>query len=223
MTVDLSSVPRQEISSRVAAIARPRGRFYVFEGIDGSGKTTVSRMLFERIPHDSRAGVILTAEPTTNWLGDQVRRCFKEDVSTVTETLLFMADRAAHTERIRRWLSDGIIVLCDRYNASTLAYQGSILRKEVGEEALEWLKQVSQFLIIQPDITFLFSIDPESALKRLDGRDEKTKFERLSFLTQVDQVYCELVEEDPGIMVIDASKPLKEVMEEVLNAIKADL
>jgi len=223
MTVDLGSVPREEISSSVGTISRPRGRFYVFEGIDGSGKTAVSRMLFERLPHESQREVILTAEPTDCWLGDQVRRSFSEDVSTFTEALLFLADRAAHTESIRRWLDHGIIVLCDRYNASTLAYQGSILRHQAGEEAMEWLKQVSRFVITQPDITFLFSVDPEVALRRLDGRDERTKFERLGFLRQVDGVYRELVTEEPEMLVIDASKPIEEVAEEVLNAIKADL
>lgn len=224
MTADVGTVARDSPSSdvKIAAKGKP-GKFYVFEGIDGSGKTTVSRRLFERISQESRREVLLTAEPTDCWLGDSVRRSYDEDVSPFTEALLFMADRATHTERIKEWLSNNIVVLCDRYNASTLAYQGAILRKRMGEGALDWLRTVSKHVILQPDITFLFSLSPETALERLDDRDDRTKFERLGYLMEVDEIYRQLAEEDPTFFVVDASAPLNEVVDEVLMAIKADL
>jgi dTMP kinase len=224
MTTELGPVPGEETSSDAKAISTRRtGKFYVFEGIDGSGKTTVSRKLFEKISQDSHREVMLTSEPTDCWLGDAVRRSYDEDISPFTEALLFIADRANHTERIEDWLSKGIIVLCDRYNASTLAYQGAILQKRMGDSAIEWLKSVSSRVIIEPDITFLFSVSPETALLRLDGRNEISKFERLGYLMEVDAIYRKVADEDPTFFVVDASGPLEDVVEEVLRAIKADL
>lgn len=224
MTTELGPVLGEETSSDIKAISTRRtGKFYVFEGIDGSGKTTVSRMLFEKIPQESHREVLLTAEPTDCWLGDAVRRSYDEDIGPFTEALLFMADRADHTERIKDWLSKGIIILCDRYNASTLAYQGAILKKRIGDSAIDWLKSVSNRVIIEPDITFLFSVAPENALLRLDARDEISKFERLGYLKEVDAIYRKIADEDPTFFVVDASAPLEDVVEEVLRAIKADL
>jgi len=224
MTTDLGITSLEDNSSDVRAMPSiSKGKFYVFEGIDGSGKTTVSRRLLEMISQDSHREVLLTVEPTDSWLGDSVRRSYNEDVSTFTEALLFIADRATHTERIKDWLSKGIVVLCDRYNPSTLAYQGTILRRTIGDAAIGWLKIVSKHVIIEPDITFLFSITPEVALERLDGRDKTTKFEKLSYLEEVDSIYRMLAGEDPRIFVVDASDPLNDVINEVMRVIRADL
>jgi dTMP kinase len=224
MTTELGPVPGEETTSDVKAIStRGAGKFYVFEGIDGSGKTTVSRRLFEKISQESHREVLLTTEPTDSWLGDAVRRSYDEDVNPLTEALLFVADRANHTERITDWLSKGIIVLCDRYNASTLAYQGAALQKRMGNSAIEWLKSVSSRVIIEPDITFLFSVSPEKAILRLNRRDEISKFERVEYLMEVDAIYRKVADEDPTFFVVDASAPLEDVIDEVLRAIKADL
>lgn len=224
MTVELGTVVKDRPSSSVKSLASKRaGKFYVFEGIDGSGKTTVSRRLFEKISQESHREVLLTSEPTECWLGDSVRRSYDEDVSPFTEALLFMADRATHTERIIEWLSKGIVVLCDRYNASTLAYQGAILRRSMGDAAIDWLKDVSKHITIEPDITFLFSISPEKALERLNERDEISKFERLGYLKEVDSIYRMIADEDPSCFVVDASAPLEDVVAEVQRALKADL
>lgn len=224
MTVELGPVVKDRPSSNVKSIASKRaGKFYVFEGIDGSGKTTVSRKLFEKISEESHREVLLTSEPTECWLGDSVRRSYDEEVSPFTEALLFMADRATHTERIIDWLSKGIVVLCDRYNASTLAYQGAILRRNMGEAAIDWLRDVSKYIIIEPDITFLFSISPEKALERLNDRDERSKFERLGYLKEVDSIYRMIAEDDPSCFVVDASAPLEDVVAEVHRAMKVNL
>jgi dTMP kinase len=224
MTADLGPTSHGTVRSKVEAIpSAAKGKFYVFEGIDGSGKTTVSRKLFERISQESHREVLLTVEPTDCWLGDSVRRSYDEDVSPFTEALLFLADRATHTERIKEWISRGIIVLCDRYNPSTLAYQGAVLRKTMGDYALEWLKSVSKHIIIEPDIIFLFSISPEKVIKRLDGRDDTTKFEKLGYLKEVDAIYRRLAEDDPKFFVLDANAPVEDVTAEVVRAIKADL
>jgi len=223
VSTDIKTVPIGESSTATGTLPRPVGRFYVFEGIDGSGKTTVSRKIFEKLVEVVRNEVILTAEPTRSWLGDAVRKGLEECVSPLTEALLFLADRSEHTERIKNWMAGGAIVLCDRYNPSTLAYQGPLIKMQIGEGALEWLKSISRQITIQPDITFLFSVEPEEALKRIGGRDVKTKFERLNFLREVSETYHKLAREDPKTIIVDASRPIDAVTAEVLNIIMADL
>src|SRR6266545_7485707 len=100
--------------------------FVTFEGIDGAGKTTVSRLVGDSF-RSAGARVFLTTEPTATWLGDAVRRGYDDDVGPIAESFLFLADRAAHINEIRTHLENGELVLCDRYADSTYAYQGARL------------------------------------------------------------------------------------------------
>ena len=128
-----------------------------------------------------------------------------------TETLLYVADRAEHTTRIKEWLNEGRVVLCDRYVGSTLAYQSVTLQPYFARGAMEWLRSVNAPLIIQPTATFLLLIDPEDAMKRLGSRNGREKFEKLDFLRQVDEIYRQIAREDPSYIIIDAGMPLDEV------------
>ena len=224
MTTEIGLTARERISSDIQSeAAPPRGRFYVFEGIDGAGKSTVAIKVFEALTAGTDREVVLTSEPSDSWLGDCVRRSHGEDVSPISEALLFVADRASHTERIRKWLEGGMIVLSDRYYASTLAYQGALLKPLIGDKAVEWLKSVNEPVIIHPDLTFLLTIPPETGMKRLSERNERTKFEKLEFLREVDKIYRRLAEEDETFVVIDASRPIEEVTGTVVEAIKDNI
>ena len=112
-----------------------RAGFVTFEGIDGSGKTTVARLVADRLAEKGER-VFLTAEPTKAWLGDAVRRSYEDDVGGLAESFLFLADRAAHQEEIRIHLDSGEIVLCDRYLDSTYAYQGARLEGIVPDPSI---------------------------------------------------------------------------------------
>jgi dTMP kinase len=192
------------------------GRFYVFEGIDGSGKSTVSKLFAERLAKSGRP-VEWTAEPTSGWIGEQVRRANKEARSDFAETLLYIADRAEHSAQIRAWLDDGRDVVCDRYEGSTLAYQSVILRPHLGPKALEWLRTVNAPFVLHPDVTFLLRIDPETAMARVSKRGEAEKFEKVSFLRKVAAMYDRLAVEDLSYVVVDAAKDLEEVLEAALS------
>jgi dTMP kinase len=103
-------------------------KLIVFEGIDGSGKTTQAKLLYEAlVAADVRC--IITREPGGTALGSLLRDEIVEagGMSPNTELLMFAADRAYHMEKIiKPALDDGIVVICDRYVHSTIAYQGSI-------------------------------------------------------------------------------------------------
>lgn len=217
-----SSLGSEAGVAHLSAAAKVSGRFYVFEGIDGGGKSTIARMLSDKLSATFGRDTVLTAEPSDSWIGDCVRRANRENVNDFAEALLFMADRAQHTQEIARAVDEGKIVICDRYYISTLAYQGVTLERLVPDAVL-WLRAVNAPIIRRPDMTFYFMIDPETAMKRMKDRDEKSKFEKLGFLKKVASIYEEMSLSDPSAHIIDASKPLEEVFAEVLKTAQQNL
>jgi dTMP kinase len=215
----------EPVATAESAAAATRGLFVVFEGIDGSGKSTISRKVFEELSSEQPGRVVLTAEPTDSWLGQCVKRANTEGTDEFAEALLFMADRAQHGVQIRSWLEQGMIVLSDRYFSSTLAYQGALLKRQMGgtKAALDWLKEVNRPIIVQPDLTLLLTVKVNTAVDRLASRDRKTKFEDLDYLHDVDLIYRGLAMEDPSFFTIDASKPEAEVIRQAMRAIRKKL
>ncbi|HSV42731.1 MAG TPA: dTMP kinase, partial [Methanomassiliicoccales archaeon] len=182
----------------VAGFRKNKGAFIVFEGIDGSGKSTMSRMIHDALVAEGRE-CLLTAEPSDSWLGHAVRRANQDGTDDLAEALLFMADRAEHTRTIRGWVGQGKIVVCDRYYASTLAYQTALLKDRL-QDPMGWLWNINEPIIMRPDITLFFHVSPELAMERLGSRDERTKFERLEFLRQVGQNYIIVEGRDPSFV-----------------------
>lgn len=222
----MAQVEKDSLASAesVAAASAKGGLFVVFEGIDGSGKSSAAKSIFEILSNEMPGKVVLTAEPTETWLGDCVRRANKEAVSGATEALLFVADRTEHSLRIAQWLREGKVVLCDRYYASTIAYQGAALKGTMEvKSAVEWLKAVNEPVIVQPDLTLLFTIRVEMALERVKQRSGMSKFENLDYLREVDLIYRYLCMEDPTYVTVDASRPLEQVIRIALAAIRAKL
>jgi len=198
-----------------------RGAFIVFEGIDGSGKSTAAKMVLETLKAEGR-DCELTAEPSGSWLGDAVRKANETGTDDLAEALLFMADRAEHTRRIRSWVEGGKIVLCDRYYASTLAYQTALLEDRL-PDPMGWLLSINRPIILRPDITFFFHIDPKASLERLSARNGRSKFEKLDYLRKVDDNYRKVEKLDPTFVRIDASRPLETVIEDVVDRVRKNL
>jgi dTMP kinase len=194
------------------------GLFVTFEGIDGSGKTTVANLVAD---HLQRHGlpVLLTSEPHTAYI--------KQFLMTVnertawTETFLFLADRAEHVAKvIKPALQRGEIVLCDRFIDSTIAYQGFGLGLPV--EQLMQLNDTSTGGLV-PNLTILLDIEPETGLRR---SQRKTIFERrsLEFHERVRYGYLWLASREPHrIKVVDASQPLESVIEQTLQILTCSL
>ena len=191
-------------------------RFITFEGIDGSGKSTVIKIVYERLKKKG-FDVVLTFEPTDTWIGKQVQSCIETNTDPFVTAFTFIADRIDHCKRIQKWLDSGRIVLCDRYAESTYAYQGAQMENLI-DEPIKWLKNLSKDRIIRPDRIFLFLIDPKDALARIQNRKNLIPFEKIKFLEKVHINYLKLAK-GKQFFKIDASKKINEIVEMCINDI----
>ena len=188
--------------------------FITFEGGEGSGKSTQSRVLYEKL-EKLAIPVILTHEPGGTRLGDRINHLLKwaesPDISPMTELLLFNASRAQLVAGvIKPNLESGKVVICDRYADSTIAYQysGRGLDLEIVKKVN---KAATQGLI--PDLTVLLDVPFEEGLGRKKAR-KRDRFEKeiLAFHQKVRQGYLKLAADEPQRwLVIDATKPEEEV------------
>jgi dTMP kinase len=190
--------------------------FVVIEGIDGCGKSSVARMVVERI--GKRA--VLTREPTQSWIGKAVHIGDQTKISPFTDALLFMADRAQHTEDIARLVKKGKLVVSDRYYHSTVAYQAANLENVFPGDAFKWLLEANLKFSRHPDITVLLTIPPRLALERVSKRGKYSRFEKLEFLKKVHSNYLKLARIDKSIEKVDATEDLETVVSEVLELIR---
>jgi len=208
--------------------------FISFEGIEGSGKTTQAKHTV-RFLQDKGHDCVITREPGGTRIGEKIRAILldplSKDMYPLTEFLLYTADRAQHIkEYILPLLSDGKIVLCDRYYDATMAYQGFARGLDIG-----LIEKIHKLLFenLKPDITLLLDLPPEIGLKRAwkqinNGNriSQETRFEeeRLSFHKKVRTGYLELSRLEPErFRIIDASKDEHEVREEIINILASEI
>jgi len=190
--------------------------FITFEGIDGSGKSSMAKQAKNWL-EDAGHTVFLTMEPSSSWIGDAVRRSISEDVAPFTEMLLFLADRAHHTMLMNEKIEEGQIVLCDRYSHSTFAYQTvELTRFMPRDELIQWMMLSSKPFVMEPDIIFLFDAVPEISMGRISDRDEFAKFEYVGFLEKVRENYLHISHLNGNFIRIDANRTKNEV-EEILK------
>ena len=185
-------------------------QFITFEGIDGSGKSTVSKVVYGKLKSDGH-NVVLTYEPTDSTIGKFVQKCIKTGDDPFVTAFTFIADRIQHCKKIKQWLDDGKIVLCDRYAESTYAYQGAQLENTI-DNSIKWLRDLSKDRILIPDRTFLFVIHPNDSLARIQNRDELIPFEQLSFLKKVHKNYL-AVSKGKRFSQLDATKKIDELVD----------
>ena len=185
-------------------------KFVTFEGIDGSGKSTVSELVYKKLKNDGY-DVILTYEPTDSFIGKMVKKCIETDSDPFVTAFTFIADRIDHCKKIHRWLNEGKIALCDRYAESTYAYQGAQLQGLV-DKPIKWLQDLSKNRIIIPDRTFVFVISPDASLKRIQNRKKLIPFEKKVFLEKVHKNYLNLAKGE-RFMKLDATKTIDELVD----------
>ena len=200
------------------------GKFITFEGIEGCGKTTQIKLLNEYL-QGKGFKTILTREPGGTTIGDKIRQILLDPANKkmhpLTELLLYGASRAQHVEElIRPALSEGKIVLCDRYSDSTTAYQGAARR--VDKKILASLDAIATNGLT-PDITIVTDIEPMAGLSRVAGRGAPDRFEQetLAFHERVRQGYLTLAKGNPKrVKIVDGSKEIEEVHGEIIKVIE---
>lgn len=207
-----------------------KGYFIVFEGCEGTGKSTVAKWLKTKLEEQGYK-VFLTREPGGNGslVAEKIRSIIldkENNVFPLTEAYLFAASRAQHVQEIiLPHLKHGEIVICDRFVYSSYAYQGG--GRKLG---LENVIEINKFAIAncQPDLILLFDLDPQIGLQR--KRQSRQDFDRLDnetleFHTRVRKTYLKLAQENPQLFrVIDVNQPIEKVQtatwQEVINKIK---
>ena len=170
-----------------------KGKFIVFEGIDGSGKTTqinkLSKWLIETAKIPEKNQLVITREPGGTNLGKSIRSLLLDtsegkSPDSITELLLYAADRSQHVnEIIRPTLNKGDWVISDRFCGSTLAYQGYGRKLDI-----KLIKDLETIATqgISPDITFLLDIPVEESIKRrINRKDDRMEKEGREFLLNV--------------------------------------
>lgn len=212
--------------SRPAANRETGGLFLTFEGPEGAGKSTQLAALVRHL-HAAGRAVTETREPGGTLLGTQVRRVVLDpalEMGPLPEFLLYSASRAQLVaEVIRPALARGEVVVCDRYADSTLAYQGHGRGLD-----LDFLNRVTQEATggLRPDLTVLLDLDPALGLARAARRGQPDRLERadLAFHTRVRGGFLTLAAAEPGrFVVLDATRPVAELADEIWGAVAARL
>ena len=195
-------------------------RFVTFEGIDGSGKSTVSKRVFEKLKSEGH-DVVLTFEPTDTWIGKCVQTCIETNTDPFVTAFAFISDRIQHCKQIQKWLDEGKTVLCDRYAESTYAYQGAQMADLI-DDPIKWLKELSNGQILMPDRTFVFVIDPKASLARIQDRDNLIPFEKVSFLEKVHKNYEQICKGE-RFFSLNATKSIAKITKTCLDEIIKDV
>ena len=202
------------------------GYFISLEGPDGSGKTTISKMIYEYFKSKG-VDIYLTREPGGSEIGEKIRDIILDvnhnELSDETEALLYAASRAQHVNQlIRPKLDDNKVVISDRYLMSSLAYQG--VGRGLG---IEEVKAINYFGTggLEPDLILFFNIDPLETLRRKLGHEpDRLELEGIKFHERVYEGYLkakELYKEK--VVIIDASHTIEEVRDEAISVIEKNL
>lgn len=195
-------------------------KFITFEGVDGAGKSTHLHWFAEAL-RERGADVIVTREPGGTPLGEQLREMLlSQPMSIGTEALLMFAARLEHVEQvIKPALAAGKWVISDRFSDASFAYQGA-------GRGMDWekLKQLEQWVGVQPDLTLFFDVPIEVARQRLSNNASLDRFEQEQgeFFERVRAGYHRRVAENPArFAVIDAAQSLGAVQQQLVAIIES--
>jgi dTMP kinase len=208
------------------------GRFVVLEGIDGAGTTTQTARLVERLrAEESKAVVRATREPSDGPIGTLIRQILTGRVISTggrapgweTMALLFAADRMDHVEaEMEPVLSQGGIIVSDRYDASSLAYQ-SVSSGRGGEQAVAWIRELNK-QALRPDLTVVVDVPADIAATRRMVRGEAAQlYEQNEVQRALAEFYRDLARHMPNdrVVIVDGMGSVDDVHARVYNAYRA--
>lgn len=203
------------------------GCFITIEGGEGSGKSTLAEELTVELGKKGLT-VVKTREPGGSKLSEHIRDLLLNQkeiaIGERAELLLFLAARAQHVkEMILPALRQGKFVICERFNDSTIAYQGAA--RHLGMHYVEELCRLICEDLIVPDCTLLLDLDPEISFQRLKEQRriplDRLEQEELQFHREVRQGFLHLADQYPDrIVVVDAALPLDRVLAAVMTALE---
>jgi dTMP kinase len=205
-----------------------KGMFITFEGGEGAGKSTLIDKVYGALLA-SHFNVLKTRAPGGSKLGESIRNILlhKQDIgiSARCELLLFLADRAQHVDEvIAPALATSQIVLCDRYNDSTIAYQGAA--RGFGEETVQKLCGFASGFL-QPDLTIYLDLDPQIGLERVQKTGiskDRIESENLAFHQKIREAFLKIAaKEKQRFHVIDATLAPNDVFQLVMTLIRSKL
>lgn len=200
-----------------ANVEANRGKFVVFEGIDGAGTTTQAQRLVDRLNASGRPAH-LTQEPSDRRIGRLLRQTLKDgDHPRAAIALLFAADRLDHHQHeIAPKLDHGICVVSDRYVLSSLAYQSV-------DCPAHWVQEINGFAPA-PDLTLLLDVAIETGLARISARHEREIFETSAFQRAVADNYLKFADDfavAQAIVCLDGEQPVETVATAVWRHVDA--
>jgi dTMP kinase len=192
------------------------GLFVCFEGGEGGGKSTQSRLLRDWLTAEGHT-VLLTFEPGDTAVGREIRRIVLSpetgELSHRTEVLLYAADKAEHIDTVvLPALDRGEVVITDRYVDSALAYQGAGRVLDPADVAM-----VNRWATgdLRPHLTVVLDLAPAAGLGRFEGRD-RIEAESVEFHERVRSAFLELAGDDPEhYLVLDARLPIEDIAEAI--------
>lgn len=198
-----------------------KGILISFEGIEGTGKTIQSRLLYEYLIKKGYEAM-LTEEPGGTQIGFKIRDLLlspeNKGMKPITELLLYNASRAQHIkEVILPALSKGTVVITDRFIDSTVVYQG--YGRGIDLKLINFIEGIVTEGL-RPDITFLLDLDVETGLKRNRGinKSDRLELEDLEFHRRVRDGYYEIAAKEPErIKLIDASESIEEIHNRIVS------
>ena len=203
------------------------GKFIAMEGIDGSGKSTQIKMLYEKMKKEGMV-CYTTMEPTDSPIGSLIRQVLTGRLKMDNRALaaLFVADRLDHllndVNGLVHKISDGVNVITDRYYFSSYAYHSV-------DMPMEWVIKANEQSsnILRPAVTIFIDISPDAALERITkNRFQKELFEEKNRLTQVREKYMEafeLLKAEENVVIVDGDRSEQEIADDIWERVKGYL
>ena len=192
------------------------GKYIVIEGIDGSGSTTIVKML-SKFLNDNNIKNITTFEPSDLKIGKYIRQNYNDKINynTTALALMFAADRVMHGNlRILPNTKDSVVI-SDRELLSSLAYQSV---EELKTES-DWIVEINKFAI-KPDVIFFLRTSLEKSKERRKNRKNVDKFEEDNNLKTVIENYEKFIQNKDNIYVVDSNESIEVVFSNIINYLK---
>lgn len=199
----------------------PKGLFIMIEGTDGSGKTTQTELLLDRLKKENKDVKEISfpqyGTPSASMVESYLNGEFgtAEEVGPYRASIFYAVDRYAHSKKIKTWLSEGSIVIANRYVGSNLAHQGGKIKdKAERQKYFDWNYDLEYniFGIPKPDLNIILHVTPKVSQQLVDKKDEREYLkgkkrdiheDDLNHLADAEAAYLQIAESYPEFKVIE--------------------